>query len=349
MSPNPNYTTIDDAPPKRTINAPGKKSVGHADHKEVFEEITKDMLLSNIHLVPKGFMTEPWERYYHQTFDGTTDKNGAHVPGIMSHYKKWSLVNGNEGTVKFMPMVWNGIQYYAKEYEDKARMGCPPTDLDMRASRILMARQSAVKSAKGKTAEKKAHAEKRSAISKAEEEALHLRVPITSGQERARRAVECLAKQPRTANCGNASRAAAEARSLAEAAADKCETINYGPGEKPKTPRSTDAYKRTDNLFMALNQDANTMSSAMQTIVDKLVPAAVTQSVAAEDPTTKKYRMLKELSAIIRDMIAERKDCIAGGLSTKDVDEQLKNLQEERHLLTCAVGRNLQVGHDCST
>ena len=150
-------------------------------------------------------------------------------------------------------------------------------------------------------------------------------------------------------NCDSASRAAAEAHRLAEAAADKCGTIKYGPGEKPKTPRSTDAYKCTDNLFGAINQDAKIMISAMQPIMDRLVPTMVTRSVATKDPTTKKYRMLKELSAILRDMIAKRKDCIAGGLSTKDVDEQLKNLQEERRLLTCAVGRNLQVGHDCST
>ena len=136
------------------------------------------------------------------------------------------------------------------------------------------------------------------------------------------------------------SRAEAEARLAAQAAAG-VEVIDYGPGEKEKTPRHKDAQGKIDEMFDTMGKDANALSDAMKSIAASV---AAPSANVPESPTKKKLRNYKELTESIRALIQERKDLVGAGLATDDVDDQLKLLQKERSMLNQARASGTNLG-----
>lgn len=134
------------------------------------------------------------------------------------------------------------------------------------------------------------------------------------------------------ANANAVSQSAREA-AVAAAAAEGVTTINYGPGEKPRTPRNTDSINAIDEFAMSAKEEAASMTKCFDRVANILTSSA---SASAESPATKKQRRYKDISDNIKRILDEIKALKDMGMPTEREEEEYASLRHLRSGITAA-------------
>lgn len=83
-----------------------------------------------------------------------------------------------------------------------------------------------------------------------------------------------------------------------------------------------------------MNGDARVLADSMRSIGEAFSSTAR----PSESPSRKKHRHFKEITENLKQAMEEKKMLMDLGMSTEDIDGQIKELQEERKLLHRAQG-----------
>ena len=129
----------------------------------------------------------------------------------------------------------------------------------------------------------------------------------------------------------NAVSQSAREAAVAAAAAQGATTINYGPGEKPRTPRNIDSINAIDEFAMSAKEEAASMTKCFDRVANIL-----TSSASAESPATKKQRRYKDISENMKLILEEIKILKEVGMPTEREQEEYASLRHLRSGITAA-------------
>lgn len=140
---------FDIAPPARTLDVPGEKKWLRPENAGLFDEVTKELLISENHKLPIGDMKEPWETFYGSLFFGPVLADGRRVPGIMNRYKLYTCKNPE---AKFRSNLWKAVETKSDHYRASTIEGKLPTELERRCYTLVQERAKALMEARANVA-----------------------------------------------------------------------------------------------------------------------------------------------------------------------------------------------------
>ena len=134
-------------------------------------------------------------------------------------------------------------------------------------------------------------------------------------------------------------------RQLAETEADNArmatkgsETIEFGKGTKPKTPRSSDKIDLIDDFDDKMDTHQGELVQVMKETL-KSVSAAGT---VTESPSSKMRRSTLEINKVIASLMDEKKELEAQSEDTTDVQNMINFYRQKRKAVCNLAVRNLE-------
>ena len=141
------------------------------------------------------------------------------------------------------------------------------------------------------------------------------------------------------------SRAQDEEAKIAESAAKGSTSTKFAPGEKGKTPRDTDHQDKMDNFFLGVKSEEEGIVGVMSKLAAAIpAPASAAPAATPQSPSVHKHKKIKALTELISQLVNEKKEFADAGLSTGDVEDQIKVLQGERRALNQARASRTNLG-----
>lgn len=155
---------------------PGKTKVGSPELDGIFEQITQEMMINQIHMVHKGKYKGPWTEFADKCFYGYFDKHTKELrKGVLVDYDCWETPTYAD---KFREnFIVPGVMARAASYSKKCGEGKDTTPLEERCLIISRQRESAQMQAEKEAKESKEKRNKRKNISEGSEIKMGLRFP----------------------------------------------------------------------------------------------------------------------------------------------------------------------------